>query len=87
MNSVVNQLNSAAHKLYVKRLYRRSLKLAQDWHWRREEFRAKALTVRGLFEANRELTNLKEVERLLAYTEFVLATYQHPQPYVRNYSL
>lgn len=34
---------SSAHTLYVKRLYRRSLKLAKDWYWQNAEFRDKVL--------------------------------------------
>jgi hypothetical protein len=77
----VQSLQSPAHKIYVTRLYRRSLKLAQDWYWRREEFREKALIIRGHFEAGRNITNLKEAEEALGHTEHLLAVYRHPQPF------
>jgi hypothetical protein len=55
--------------------------LAQDWYWRREEFREKALIIRGHFEAGRNITNLKEAEEALGHTEHLLAVYRHPQPF------
>ncbi|KND01337.1 uncharacterized protein SPPG_03149 [Spizellomyces punctatus DAOM BR117] len=84
MNSVVTtpvQLGTAAHRIYVTRLYRRSLRLAADWYWQRAEFREKALIIRHLFEQNRNNPNPKEIEKLIARTELMLATYHHPQPY------
>ena len=80
----VNALESTAHKIYVKRLYRRSLRLAQDWYWRREEFREKALIIRGYFDAGRNITNLREAEEALGHTEHLLAVYRHPQPFTCN---
>lgn len=44
---------SSAHRLYVKSLYRRTLKNELDWIVRRDIWRAKALQVRAEFEANR----------------------------------
>lgn len=79
---VVNSLESQAHQIYVKRLYRRSLKLAQDWYWRREEYREKALIIRNYFEAGKQLTNKKQVEEALGFTESLLAAYRHPQPHI-----
>jgi NADH dehydrogenase (ubiquinone) 1 beta subcomplex subunit 9 len=76
-------LSSNAHKLYVKKLYRQSLRTCIDWYWRREEQREKQMMVRELFEANRFLTNVKEVEHCLGRTEQLLSVYQHPQPYIQ----
>ncbi|KAI8909692.1 hypothetical protein EDD86DRAFT_226263 [Gorgonomyces haynaldii] len=72
----------SAHQLYVKSLYRKSLKLASDWYWQRAEFREKAVMIRGLFEQNRHLTNQKEIQQHLLRTEGLLAKYYHPQPYI-----
>jgi NADH dehydrogenase (ubiquinone) 1 beta subcomplex subunit 9 len=79
---VVGQLSNSAHRNYVSRLYRRSLKLTQDWYWRREEFREKALIIRGYFEASKSLTNIAQVEEACGYTEHLLAVYRHPQPHI-----
>lgn len=78
---VVNSLENQSHKIYVKRLYRRSLKLAQDWYWRREEYREKALIIRNYFDAGKQFTNKKQVEEALGFTEHLLAVYRHPQPH------
>ncbi|KAI8822231.1 uncharacterized protein EV422DRAFT_526154 [Fimicolochytrium jonesii] len=75
------QLGTKAHKIYVTRLYRRSLRLAQDWYWQRVEFRQKAVQIRQLFDEGKQLDNPKHVEALLGKTELILATYYHPQPY------
>ncbi|KAJ3303094.1 hypothetical protein HDV03_004173 [Kappamyces sp. JEL0829] len=79
---VLGQLNTPAHRIYITRLYRRSLKLAQDWHWRREEYREKALIIRSYFEASRHLTNIAQVEEACGHTEYLLAAYRHPQPHI-----
>ena len=76
------QLSSNAHKLYVQKLYRQALRTCQDWYWRREEMREKQMMVRELFESKRNVTNLREVELLLAQAESLLAVFQHPQPYI-----
>ncbi|KAJ3190310.1 hypothetical protein HDU85_000605 [Gaertneriomyces sp. JEL0708] len=84
MNAVVTTpvaLGTAAHKSYVTRLYRRSLRLAQDWYWQRTEYREKALMIRQLFDANRGNNNAKEVEAIIGHAEYTLATYFHSQPY------
>ncbi|KAI9098718.1 hypothetical protein DFS34DRAFT_593335 [Phlyctochytrium arcticum] len=75
------QLGTQAHKRYITRLYRRSLRLAGDWYWQRTEFREKALTIRYLFDKNARITSPKEVENLIAQTEMMLAVYHHPVPY------
>lgn len=82
----VQSISTPAHQIYVKRLYRRSLKLAQDWYWRREEYREKALIIRNYFEAGRNITNLKEVEEALGHTEHLLAVYRHPQPFTCTFA-
>jgi len=72
-----------AHKIYVCRLYRRALKTAQDWYWQRAEFREKALILRQLFDQNKLETSPQKLTQLLATTEYHLAAYAHPQPYIR----
>lgn len=73
----------AAHKAYVQRLYRRALKTSADWYWQRDEWRGKALLIRHLFEENRAETSPQKIQSLLAQTEYWLAEYSHPQPYIR----
>lgn len=83
-------VGSQAHTLYVKRLYKRSLKLASDWYWQRAEFREKALIIRGLFEAHKSLTNYQEIEAQLGFmsnltaaqAEHLLAQYHTTRPYI-----
>ncbi|KAJ2993066.1 hypothetical protein HDV02_002657 [Globomyces sp. JEL0801] len=70
--TITHQLTSQAHNLYVRRLYKRSLRLAMDWYWRREEYREKAILIRREFERNKSLSNVKLVERTIGYTEYML---------------
>jgi hypothetical protein len=44
---------SNAHRLYVKSLYRRFLTDELDWAINRQEWRARAMSVRAEFERNR----------------------------------
>lgn len=44
---------NAAHRLYVKSLYKRMLKNEQDWVIRYDLFRPRALAIRAEFERNR----------------------------------
>jgi NADH dehydrogenase (ubiquinone) 1 beta subcomplex subunit 9 len=56
--------------------------LAGNWYWQRPELREKSMIIRTLFDNNKHLTNLKEIEKVLAHTEYLLAAYHHPQPYI-----
>ena len=75
----------SAHQRYVKQLYKRSLRLANDWYWQRAEFREKAIMIRGMFEANKDLSNPKEIEAVLLQTEHTLASYMHHNPYLGKF--
>ncbi|TPX61149.1 hypothetical protein PhCBS80983_g01261 [Powellomyces hirtus] len=75
------QLGTKAHRIYVTRLYRRSLRLAQDWYWQRNECREKSMLIRRLFDQNKAMNNPKEIQMVLARTEMELAMNHHPQPY------
>ncbi|KAJ3260849.1 hypothetical protein HK103_007412 [Boothiomyces macroporosus] len=75
------QLASQAHNAYVRRLYRRSLRLAADWYWRRPEYREKSMLIRELFEVNKDLQSVKQVEVCLAQAEYLLVAYAHYQPF------
>ncbi|KAI8911283.1 hypothetical protein DFJ77DRAFT_469493 [Powellomyces hirtus] len=75
------QLGTQAHRIYVTRLYRRSLRLAQDWYWQRSECREKSMLIRRLFDQNKGMNNPKEIQMVLARTEMELAMNYHQQPY------
>lgn len=48
------------HPLLLSSLYRRSLKLALDWTVNRYLWRGQALYLRGLFEANKHVTQPRQ---------------------------
>ncbi|KAF7731805.1 hypothetical protein EC973_008320 [Apophysomyces ossiformis] len=73
-----------AHRLHVQSLYKRSLKLSLDWYIQRDLWRQKALHIRAQFEANKHVTNPKELQALLKQTEKTLQEWAHPDPYKRN---
>ncbi|ORZ22064.1 hypothetical protein BCR42DRAFT_344653 [Absidia repens] len=70
-----------AHRLQVKSLYKRSLKLSLDWTIQRDLWRQEALHIRHQFEQNRNVTNPVEIQALLLETEQKLTEWQHPDPY------
>ncbi|KZP04572.1 NDUFB9, NADH-ubiquinone oxidoreductase [Athelia psychrophila] len=73
---------SSAHRLYVKSLYRRTLKNELDWIVRRDIWRAKALQVRAEFEANRNVHDPRSLAIILEKAEASLASKLHPDPYI-----
>merc|ERR1711939_429729 len=73
---------SAAHRSYVKTLYRRSLKNAQDWYVRRDLWRNKAIEIRVLFEKHRDVRDPRRVAAMLAEVEADAAKLKHPDPYI-----
>ncbi|KAF2169675.1 hypothetical protein M409DRAFT_20090 [Zasmidium cellare ATCC 36951] len=70
-----------ASKQHVLSLYRRSLKLALDWAVHRYVWRGQALYIRGLFEANKHVTQPRQQRELLEQTEALLEKWKHPDPY------
>ncbi|KAJ8507376.1 hypothetical protein ONZ45_g10246 [Pleurotus djamor] len=73
---------SAAHRLYVKSLYRRSLKNALDWTIRRDLWRAEAMQIRARFEQNRDVHDPRALAVILEKAEAELAKRQHPDPVI-----
>lgn len=72
---------SAAHRLQVQSLYKRSLKLSLDWYIQRDLWRQKALAIRAQFEHNKHVTNPKEIQVLVKNAEKELESWAHPDPY------
>ncbi|KAH7085558.1 hypothetical protein BKA63DRAFT_20210 [Paraphoma chrysanthemicola] len=68
-------------RVHVLRLYRRSLKLALDWSVHRYLWRGQALYIRGLFEANKNITEPRRQRELIKETESLLEKWKHPDPY------
>ncbi|PPQ79511.1 hypothetical protein CVT25_003393 [Psilocybe cyanescens] len=73
---------SSAHRLYVKSLYKRSLKNALDWTIRRDLWRAEAMQIRAEFDANRDVHDPRSLARILEEAEARLAKFQHPDPVI-----
>ncbi|KAH7138352.1 hypothetical protein B0J11DRAFT_514182 [Dendryphion nanum] len=68
-------------KTTVLRLYRRSLKLSLDWAVHRYLWRGQALYIRGLFEANKHVSEPRQQRALIKETEALLEKWKHPDPY------
>ncbi|KZT24586.1 NDUFB9, NADH-ubiquinone oxidoreductase [Neolentinus lepideus HHB14362 ss-1] len=73
---------SAAHRLYVKSLYKRYLKNSLDWCIRRDKWRAEALDIRAEFDRNRNVHDPRALASILAKAETELASKRHPDPYI-----
>ncbi|KAJ4384595.1 hypothetical protein N0V86_000195 [Didymella sp. IMI 355093] len=76
-------------KKHVLSLYRQSLKLALDWSVHRYLWRGQAVYLRGLFEANKHVTEPRQQrdcadscdQALITETENLLEKWKHPDPY------
>ncbi|KAL1664329.1 hypothetical protein GGF50DRAFT_88770 [Schizophyllum commune] len=73
---------SSAHRYYVKSLYKRMLKDALDWTIQRDIWRMKAMQIRAEFDANRHVTEPRQLSALLAKAEARLKAGQHPDPVI-----
>ncbi|KAJ3551750.1 hypothetical protein NM688_g4524 [Phlebia brevispora] len=71
---------TAAHRSYVKSLYRRILTNELNWIVRRDLWRAKALAIRAEFERNRDIHDPRALAEILAKAEADLAKRKHPDP-------
>ncbi|KAF1824925.1 uncharacterized protein K489DRAFT_429264 [Dissoconium aciculare CBS 342.82] len=71
----------ASTKLHVLSLYRRSLKLALDWAVARDVWRGQAVYIRGLFDANKTVSQPRQQKELIEQTEALLEKWKHPDPY------
>ena len=75
---------SGHHKKYVKELYRRFLRDAQNWNVQRNLWRRETRRIRAEFEHNRNVRNPRELAGILEAAEEKLASHQHPDPYKRK---
>lgn len=73
------------HKLRVQHLYRRSLKTMLSWACDRDVFWEEAERIRGQFEANKQVTERRQVEALFRRAEAQLWKFAHPDPYIVPY--
>ncbi|RPB08571.1 putative NADH dehydrogenase [Morchella conica CCBAS932] len=71
-----------ASKSLVCSLYRKSLKTALSWADGRAMWRITALNLRDAFEANRHVTDPRQLRVLLQRTEEELEKWKHPDPYI-----
>ncbi|KAM0715856.1 hypothetical protein Q7P37_008370 [Cladosporium fusiforme] len=70
-----------ASKPQILSLYRRSLKLALDWAVHRYVWRGQAMYIRGLFEANKHVTEPRQQRLIVDEAESLLEKWKHPDPY------
>ncbi|RPD66922.1 hypothetical protein L226DRAFT_498635 [Lentinus tigrinus ALCF2SS1-7] len=72
---------TAAHRSYVKSLYRRILQNELNWIVQRDLWRARALSIRAEFDRNRDVNDPRALATVLAKAEAALADRKHPDPY------
>ncbi|EJD01521.1 uncharacterized protein FOMMEDRAFT_21901 [Fomitiporia mediterranea MF3/22] len=73
---------SAAHRFYVKSLYKRYLKNELDWTINRQLWRWKAMKIRAEFERNRNVHDPRALAAILEKAEADLTDRKHPDPYI-----
>ncbi|KAH9943215.1 uncharacterized protein BXZ73DRAFT_97268 [Epithele typhae] len=72
---------TVAHQSYVKGLYRRILKNELNWIVQRDIWRARALSIRAEFDANRNVRDPRALAAILAKAEADYEERKHPDPY------
>ncbi|KAJ7632091.1 hypothetical protein B0H17DRAFT_961827, partial [Mycena rosella] len=73
---------ASVHRQYVQSLYKRTLKNSLDWTISRHDWRRKAMEIRAQFEHNRDVTDPRQLARVLEQAEAKLAAWKHPDPYI-----
>lgn len=73
------------NKARVLRLYRKSLKNIMSWCSNRELYYGQVDRVRGLFEAQRHVSDPQLIDELIRRGEEKLESVRHPDPYVVPY--
>ncbi|EKM59277.1 uncharacterized protein PHACADRAFT_25395 [Phanerochaete carnosa HHB-10118-sp] len=81
MSTPLPQPFTAAHRSYVKSLYRRILNNELNWIVRRDLWRAKALAIRAEFDRNRDVQDPRALAEIFGKAEADLAKRIHPDPY------
>ncbi|KAI0700569.1 hypothetical protein BC835DRAFT_1326732 [Cytidiella melzeri] len=81
MPSVLPSPFTAAHRSYVKSLYKRYLTNDLNWTIRRDLWRANALAIRAEFDRNRDIHDPRALAAILEKAEADLAKRAHPDPY------
>ncbi|KAK9240784.1 hypothetical protein V1525DRAFT_393902 [Lipomyces kononenkoae] len=67
---------------HVASIYRRLLRLSLNWTVRRDIWRKQALEIRAKFDANKNITDAREIRDLIIEGERQLAINRHPDPYI-----
>jgi len=73
---------TAAHRSYVKSLYKRYLTNSLNWAVHRDVWREQAMEIRAEFDKHRDESDPKAVAKILADAEAKLAAKTHPDPYI-----
>ncbi|KZT32667.1 hypothetical protein SISSUDRAFT_1055251 [Sistotremastrum suecicum HHB10207 ss-3] len=73
---------TAAHRSYVKSLYKRFLVNELNWVVRRDIWRRRALEIRAEFERNRNIQDPRSLSIILSKAEEYIAKTAHPDPYI-----
>ncbi|KAI0092199.1 hypothetical protein BDY19DRAFT_990932 [Irpex rosettiformis] len=81
MSSALPSPFTAAHRSYIKSLYKRYLKNDLDWTIRRDLWRANSLAIRAEFERNRDVHDPRALAAILEKAEADLKERAHPDPY------
>ena len=75
----------SAHTKRVTRLYRSSLKNMLNWCVHRELWIEEGFKMRARFDANKDLKDPVQIQKVLAEGEAELWEFRHPDPYVLNH--
>eukprot|EP00300_Choanocystis_sp_HF-7_P024334 c25759_g1_i1.p2 GENE.c25759_g1_i1~~c25759_g1_i1.p2 ORF type:complete len:137 (+),score=26.59 c25759_g1_i1:39-449(+) len=79
-----NLVGNPVHTLRVMRLYRNVLMTTYDWVVHRRIFLEKAKEIRAAFDANKNVTDDIQIEKLVLKGQDWLYEHMHPEPYIFN---
>lgn len=66
----------------VASLFRQALRTAFDSSLKFDAYRRETIRIRQQFEAERHITDVNELEKVIAKTERKLKEWKHPDPYI-----
>eukprot|EP00732_Lithocolla_globosa_P006850 Lithocolla_globosa_v1_NODE_8261_length_840_cov_21.895939.p1 type:complete len:182 gc:universal NODE_8261_length_840_cov_21.895939:791-246(-) len=82
MSNFIKIYPSLTQKQRVRRLYRNCLKASLDWDVDRPVWRVNAIKIRQEFEAKKDETDFREIERLLKQADEFMKVWTHPEGYI-----
>ncbi|ODV59868.1 NADH dehydrogenase [ubiquinone] 1 beta subcomplex subunit 9 ASCRUDRAFT_36735 [Ascoidea rubescens DSM 1968] len=73
---------TAANRKLVCSYYLQSLRLARNWIFRRDLYRKQCMELRRKFDINKDVSDPKELNKIIRETQGLLYELRHPDPII-----